>query len=209
MNSNDIINQLAKELTPVKPVMGVYKKSALWLLIGAAYACFMVLVLGLRDDISVKITQHSFLLEMVIALLASLSSGFVAVTLSVPDQYQLPKTIQYLPFSFMSMLLGILLYSWMDVSTSFVPSALECSLEITMFSVFPMIVMIYAIRKAATTHSIMCSAMTSLSAVHFSYILLRVIEQNDNTPHILYWHYSPMIIVVIFGMMVGSKLLKW
>ena len=64
-------------------------------------------------------------------------------------------------------------------------------------TIFPLLVSLFSLRKGATTEPYLSSVFISLSAVNFSYVTLRLIEPNDDGLHLLTWHYSPMIVMVL------------
>jgi len=211
---NKIINDLSDDLEPVKVMPSPGFRTVVWLLCGLSYVVILPIFLDIRPDLAEKFTQPLFIAEIIIAALGSILACLSASYLATPDTYQKPsiKWIATIPFIALTILL---IYCIIDQRNTTVPinttlNTYQCFADMFAFAAFPIIVMLYlCARQGATTHCNWSGAMIGLSSVNFSYIALRVVEQNDSAKHILLWHYTPMILTVLIGIILGRKFLKW
>lgn len=213
MNTDKLINKIVNESEAVKPLQKPKTSVLRWFVLCGAYLALMVYVLGLRTDISDKIIEISFIAEIVIASVAAVMAALAACFLATPDVYQMPK-IKLLALLPMAALLGLLSLmaqvqsSSLDVINS-TTSTYLCALDIVAFAVFPVVVMLFSLRRARTTQGSWYIAFTALSAANISYIALRIIEPNDVASHLLFWHYLPMLQLSLVGFLFGRALTKW
>jgi hypothetical protein len=213
-NVNKTISQLSENLEAVKPIQNPIVRTIKWLIFGFSYAIILPFFLELRYDIGEKLTQPMFLAELTLAVIGSIFACLAATFLSTPDSYQKPyiKWFATLPFIALTALLVTQLVRQKTTSSETIATTLntyQCFTDMLAFAVFPILVMVILARKGASTKQSWSGAMISLSAVNFSYIALRIIEPNDSAEHLLLWHYAPMIITALIGIMLGRRLLKW
>jgi hypothetical protein len=86
---------------------------------------------------------------------------------------------------------------------------LECTFSITLTAVLPAMWTFYALRKYASTNYKLAGSVSLLSAFSLGSLWLRLHEETDSMAHVLEWHYLPMLVIVIVGLLLGKQLLKW
>lgn len=215
MQTQDLISNLTKDLRPVKVIRRPVISSIIWLFGVVIYVALLAMIIGLRPDLSEKLNDGLYISELVIVALASATSLFAANFLSVPDSYQKDwiKRLALMPFILLSLFLAVQLISpeLLQFSSyiSETASTYECAFDMLVFSILPLIALLIAVRKGATTQSLWCSAMIALAGVNISYFSLRIIEPNDMATHLVFWHYLPMLAIVSTGVLLGRKLLSW
>lgn len=69
--------------------------------------------------------------------------------------------------------------------------------------------MMFLIRKLAPTHLRATSIALSLFTGAFSAFLMQFICEYENTPHLLIWHVAPILILSVFTVKVGQRVLRW
>jgi hypothetical protein len=215
MNSIEkTINDLSADLKPVKVIESANKRLAKWLLVGFCYVIFLCFFFGLRFDIEEKIIQPVFLAELIIVLLGTVLAALSAFYLSVPDSYQKPfiKWLGTLPFLALTLVIIYQYFEQQVANSKPINSTLntyQCFADMLLFALFPIAVMLFYMKKGATTNYDFSGFMLGLSAVSFSYLTLRLIEPNDVISHIILWHYVPMMVAIIVAVFVGRIFLKW
>lgn len=214
METEELIQDIVEGVTPVKTTHHPLVRAGCWMLVSCMYLAILVGVFGLREDLFIKVQENMYVLELSLALLSALSAGLAASFLCVPDGYQ-KAWIRWLPVPFFVLLTGLLVLMWVepkilgDAFISTTDFTFECVLDMLVFSMFPIVVMLYTTKKAATTHYYWSAALASLAAASFSYACVRVIEANDVVEHLLFWHYVPLLAIVVLAMAVARRVLAW
>lgn len=210
----NLINSLTEELEPVKPLKKPIYRTLAFLGVCAIYLAFIVMMLGFRYDINEQLTNIFYISELILVLFGAIFSTFTAFQLNIPDG----DNKKYLKYVAISPTIALIMFL---ICKLFYPSELsggmikinsnsyECFIDIVAFSIFPIIVAIFSLKKGATISAHWSGILTALSAANFSYIILRLIEANDDALHIILWHYSPMLLLVTICIFIGNRLLRW
>jgi hypothetical protein len=211
MHSDDLIKQLAGEVTPVKKGISPFTLALKWLAIMSVYALAVLLFTGTRPDVPAKMQSLLFVSE--ILSLAGLigSSALGAALLSYPDLYQKRKLLS-LPYVFLAFFATVLVAAWLADNPPAAPPEEEgwiCLLSISLIALLPATGIFYGIRRMATTHATHAGCYAVLAAFSISALILRLEENTDSISHIVFWHYLPMLAVAYIGMQLGKLLLKW
>lgn len=218
MNSNteSLIDSLVEDTCPVKVIACPYWRFSLWLTFAIAYVLAIVLVCDIRPDLSIKVSQEIFVIELIAVTLVVLSSLLSCAFLCVPDNYN-KNWISYFPFIFfigLSAVIACLFFSqYLDPNYVYSPidsdSTFKCALEIFLFSVPPAISSIYLMKKGAPTKTYTSALCVALCSTGASYIALRLVEANDDAVHIIIWHYVPILIFTSLLAVNSKNLLRW
>lgn len=214
MKTDTLIEQLAEQSKPIKPMANPAYMAFLWMFISVIYVAGLAFYLGVRDDLAIKSGEAVFNIEIILSVAASISGFIAASWLSVPDSYQQPwvKIIPVIFFTALSSLLAYQLFaSGIDYIAAFeaINLTYKCALDMLTFSIFPFFVMLYFISKAATTQYYWMGISAGIAALCLSYTVLRIVEPNDMPQHIVFWHYLPMIAMLFIAMYLAKKILKW
>jgi hypothetical protein len=187
-----------------------------WIFLIIIYLSIVIYFKGIRDDLNFKITQSLFLIEIFLMLLLALSSALSASMLALPDVNQ-KAWIRFLPLIPLVIFTTLLAYSTFATSAlsmieCILLSRFDCVFYIIFFSIVRASIMFYSIQKAAPIYCCWAGSMAGLSAASFGYILLRIIDPSDDPFQLIIWHFLPVILIMIIGMLLGgfisSKALK-
>jgi hypothetical protein len=85
----------------------------------------------------------------------------------------------------------------------------ECTFSIILVSLLPAAWTFYTIRQYASTHYRLAGSIALLSAFSVGALWLRLHEVNDSVTHLIQWHYLPMLVFGMIGLLLGRVLLKW
>lgn len=209
---DNLIGNLADNAAPVKPLKSPLLRAMGWIAIAIIYTTTLVMYLGFRDNVLILL-EDSFYLSEVIFAFAIAVTGFIAASyLSVPDSYQKPyiRWIPIIPFTLLtSLLLALLVNPVTGENVATNDNTFECAIDMAVFSIFPLIMTFYVIKKAATTKRYWSGMVAGLASASVSYIALRLIEANDVIEHIVFWHFVPMLIIVALTTLLSKFILKW
>jgi hypothetical protein len=211
MSSDDLIKQLAGEVTPVKKGVSPFGLAINWLAIMSVYGLVALLLMGMRPDLPAKMQSFLFCAEILSLAGLVASSTLGAALLSYPDLYQRRKLLS-LPYVFAALFTFTLVAAWLADNPP-APAPQEegwvCLLSISLIALLPATGIFYAVRRMATTHATQAGCCAVLTAFGIGALLLRMAEETDSISHIACWHYLPMVAVAYIGMQLGKLLLKW
>lgn len=213
MNQTEaLIAQLATE-GPRKTWPHPLKITLWWLAAIACYAAVFLWIDGIRPDLPDRWKNPAFLTDLLLVMAMGITSLVAASWLALPDVNQQPW-VRLLPFIPLLLLGGILGYGVAtDAATTLIECALskrfDCVLHLIAVSLLPVALLIVTLRKAAPLHTHWAGGMALLAGTSFSYLLLRLVEAEDDPYHLLMWHFTPALLIMGLGMLLGHALLTW
>ena len=196
-----------------KPLLHPMKQMAYWLSGVAAYLALVSSYSGFRTDITQKLAEPVYVLELALLFLMAFSAALAALCLSRPDCHQMPR-IRYVPFVFlffwaMTAFAGASDLSLTSICDTFGLGQIDCFWHILLFSVPPGIAMFLIIHKGAPVECCWAGTMATWSVTSFGYLGMRLIEMTDNPSHLIVWHALPIMITCMVGMIIGKYALRW
>lgn len=112
----DLIESLVANATPVRPLRAPLLRAGFWLALAGAVIGVLVLLRGVRPDLSTLLAEPRFVVGMVGALVTGAASALAAFQLSLPDR---PSAWLLLPLPPALVWLGTIVYgcltNWVDV----------------------------------------------------------------------------------------------
>jgi hypothetical protein len=205
-----LIEQLSQGASPVAPAAHPYKQCAKWLVGFSAYIFALLFFFLPRPDLSAKFTSPLFVAEILKLLAIIVTCSLSRALLSFPDMMQKKRLAMTPMAAFAAFVLVIIVEYLADRPRAPAPEhEMLCTLCLTLFSLLPAIWMFAVIRKAATTHKAICGYIATLCAFSIGGLTLRLSEQTDSISHLLQWHYFPMLLMSMVGIILGNRLLKW
>lgn len=209
MQTEELITQLSKQVTPVHPLAHPMTQTGFWLLLCATGFGAVAYWSGLRHDLAAVMQIPQFLLELILALITAIGAAITAICLAVPDAYQ-KLYLRWVPVAGAIALTLLLLYRLGSAEIAFpLRLAPQCAGEMCLYALLPGALLFFLLRRAASTHSGWAGAMCGLAVGLFGYIFLRLTEANDEIPHLLAWHYLPVAAITLVGTLCGNRWLRW
>jgi hypothetical protein len=207
MNTDDFINRLAVQGAH-KPMSHPLVIAGKWLAFLFVYFIVVIIAFGLRQDIASKWAQPLYLIELSGMLVTAITAAIAASFLALPDVGGRPW-IKFAPFAPLMVLVVFLLQSILAGNAMPLIECIKlqkyaCLLVITLFSIIPSIFMFIAIRRAAPTRCCWAGSMAGLSVASLGYVLLRLIDNSDDPAALIIWHFIPVMLITMAGMMVGK-----
>jgi len=96
------------------------------------------------------------------------------------------------------------------VGAALISSTVRVStLSITLLALLPAVSIFFVMRKFASTHLYWSGGIAMLAAFSVGALWLRLYEQTDSIMHVIEWHYLPMVLIGLTGMVLGKLILKW
>ena len=209
-NIENLVLSLSKEAPALKPAPQPLLLSLKWIAFALAYIIMALTVSGSRPDLLQQLHHPLFVAEIFVLLGLLLTAALSTAVLAFPDLHQ-QRAQAFFPLWMLVLLLLVLAIAWLNNSS---PAALhthsiQCTFALLLFSLLPSVTIFYAVRRLASTRPQYAGSMALLFAFSTGAIWLRLYEANDSIIHIIGWHYLPMIVVSVFGWVIGKLLLKW
>lgn len=194
-----------------KPMPHPLAVAGKWLLALLVYFVAVTAFSGLRTDIAVKLGQPLYLVELTGMLATAMTAAVAASFLALPDVGQRPW-IRFVPFLPLMMLAGWLLHGMaagnaMPLIECIKMQRYQCIFLLMLFSILPGIFMFITIQRAAPTRCCWAGSMAGLSVASFGYILLRLVSDSDDPTQLIVWHFIPVMLVTMIGMISGKLFL--
>ena len=206
-----LVESLIEDTGKIKarPAQHPFMLSLKWTGAAVLYLLISLVLSGLRPDLGKALHNFWYDAELFMLLLLFISCAISAGLLAFPDLHQ-KRLLALGPVVMFGLFVLLMLFSWDVTPIAPLPvHSWQCTLSITLFSVLPAGWTLYAMRKYASTHTGWAGSVAVLSAFSIGALWLRLLEVNDSIPHVLLWHYLPMLAVGLIGLVLGRKLLKW
>ncbi|MEI7457105.1 MAG: DUF1109 domain-containing protein [Nitrosomonadales bacterium] len=209
-NIDALIVTLTKEAQAVKPAPHPFRLSLTWLVLAAIYLALSLALFGFRPDILAQFHRPWFAAEFAALVCVLFTTSLSAALLSFPDLHQIRRWA-FAPLAAFALLLVVLGFAWLaDNPPAPLPvHGFECTLSIAFFSLLPAVWTLLVMRHFASTHAPWAGSVALLFAFSVGALWLRVYEVTDSIVHLVEWHYLPMLGIGIFGLWLGTKILKW
>jgi hypothetical protein len=211
-NTNDLIQALSAQVTPVKRLRPRRYAIFLLLLLFIYAFCAQCWLDGLRSDLLLQLTRPLFIVELLMLLAMLTSASIAAVYAMLPDRAR-QKTMMRLPYVFSAgMFVLVIIQLLLPPDARMVMNGLnthECTLYIALSSSLPAVLIFVLLRKGASVMPMQAGLLALIASVSVGAITLRLAEANDDMIHLLSWHYLPSIFFASLGALIGRFLLRW
>lgn len=212
MRSEDLIRALASEAKPVRRLAHPAWRVMYWLSISLLYVAAVVLVMGLRPDIGVKLGEPRFIIEISAALLTAVMAAAAAFCAGCPGR---PLWERFAPLPMLALWLGSLgAGCWQDwlrwgANGLTLQPDFVCFPNIVMAGLVPGALILYMIRRGAPLAPMLTTALAALAASALGAAALRLYHAHDASIMILVWQFGSVAIITGLGALIGRKLLHW
>ena len=208
-DTNDLIDNLAKDLKPVRPLPRAGVRAAVLSLWAVALGfLIMKAVHEPRSDLANALHQNVYLVQGLAMVLAGLMSAYAAFRLSVPDTRIRPPVVTALSLStiiWLAMIAGEF-----ALSGGQMPEPAEsCFIGLTMAMSLPLIVAIIMVMHSAPVWRGWAGYAMVLSTGSFGALVMRVTCPSDSPSHLLVWHFLPVLGLALVGVPLGKILLNF
>lgn len=207
MKTNNLINELTRNLQPVKKVSDPKISFLKWLSISFLCLGVGLLFFGVRDDLQNAIYRLEFSIQLLDTIALALLSAFSAFLLSIPDKKH--PIIETLPLMSGLLWLTLIIFALINAETIRGGLGLNCLKEIVILAVFPAAALFSIIMHAAPLNKSKVGLLVLLSAAGLGAFGTQLICVNDDPLHVLLWHFTPVVGIGLIGMFVGSILFRW
>lgn len=204
MESEKLVRSLCGDLRPVRPLRSLELRSLLWG--GFALVCVSIgaIGFGVRADLVRKAQDLGFLGRGVLLFLLFILSTRSAFLLSVPGAEQRAGA-RMLPIAAILAWIGfVAARGWPDAALT---SGWSCIVRMSGLALAPTISALVMLRRAAPLSREWTGGLALLSAGSLAMLGTQIVCVRDDAPHLLVWHFGPLLAATVVGIHLGRQLL--
>lgn len=212
MQTEDLIRALAKDAKPVARLAHPALRATAWTMISVAYVGAILWLVGVRPDLSAKLSDQRFLIEVGAALLTSMMAAAAAFCAGCPGR---PLWERFAPLPFMAVWLASLgegcWRQWVQAGPEglHLQVDLTCFRSITAVGLVPAVVILLMIRKGAPIAPMSTTGLAILAATALSAAALRLFHTQDMSLMLLVWQFGSVALLAGLGFFAGQYVLRW
>lgn len=214
MDTNKLIDTLGQDLKPVKQIRHPAVTAGIFVAFTAFATLGVAMCAGkLRIDVASKFHDMGFVAETATLAVAGVLSALAAFRLSIPDtRIRRPVIAAILiATAIWAVVCGTHCASLMMGSAAHHPdmhSGFHCALDLAGFLVLPLITGIVMATRGAPVWTGYAGFCMALSAASIAAIAMRLVCGNDDSEHLLIWHFAPALIFSGAGIVLGQFISK-
>ena len=213
MSTESLIAELTMKARPIKrlPHMRI---CAEWMTITLLSFASIGWLYGFRPDLSIKLAEPKFMLEIAMNAMLVLVAGCSATAFSYPDRAKVTflKPMLAMIFVGYSLITAITAFSQPDLTTDFVntaPHGVRCLLCILSFATLPAFWMFWRLRHLASVKPMQAGGAALMMAVAAGCLGVRLVETEIESGGMVLWHYVPLVVLSGIGLLLGKRIFKW
>lgn len=212
MNTDRLIESLARDVRPVSPLRRPPARAATWSVATGVYVIFVAVALTSSDDYLVN-TGNSGLIAQQAAAIAMALCAAVAAFASVVPGYS--RWVIALPALGASAWLATLLFKvpheWRAVKLAGLADAHEllCIATITLLSVPPALGLTFMLRRGAPINARLSMALALLAAASWTNVAACIASPHQSAIAVLVWHGATLLALCAFAAAIGPAALPW
>lgn len=210
MRTENLIDALTNDLTPVRRMLAPGSTTVLWFAVTLPALALMTLIMGPRPNLGSLWLRPGFAMDEALAAFTAVVSAYAAFCAGRPDQ---PGWKLALPIGMMLIWLGVLGRQCLLLAASTQGGALRmhtdiaCIPAIAVTGIVPAVAMVILLRRSPlfrTTHACLCGAMAAAAAAEFS---LRLFHSADSFATLLVWQMGSVALFTLGSSAIGRTIL--
>ena len=212
MRTEDLIERLARDGGPVRPLESPLRRVLVWLAVALGFAAAMVWAIGPRPDLAERLSEARFLFEQGAALATAVAAAVAALALTVPDASRLWRFLPVIPGAAWLATLGIGCFrDWAQMG----PDGLRltpdpaCFGYIALIGSLPLLVMVLMLRRGAPLRPSWTLGLAALAAAAIGNFALRLFHTQDAALMVLVWQVGAVALIAAIAALAGRSILRW
>jgi len=208
MKTEDLITNLAGQLTPVRPLPPPLQRVLSWSATALVSIAGGVVVLGARPDVVTRLLQPDFTWTLIVAFVTGAVASVAALVVAVPGA----ETSQLLRRSAI-----VILTMWMIglvVAVARDGSSLAsdfhwpvCFLRVVAVGFVPAMALVVMVRRAAPLYPAWTALLLTVAAAAAGTLATQLVCPIDAAAHALIGHFAPVPVLGTIAAMTGRRLL--
>jgi len=211
MDTDRLIASLTENPDPVQRLPPPWIRAASWFAMAVPYVAVIVMMMALRDDLTVKLTDFRYLVEQIAALCTAIGAAIAAFQSVVPGYN---RRFLLLPLAPLSVWLASVgegcVEAWLrggalqNFSSDFL-----CIPAIALVGTLPAVAMGLMLRKGAPLWPHTSTALGGLAAAGLGNFGLRLFHGQDASLMVLVWQIGTVFMLPVLCGWAGRLLLDW
>jgi hypothetical protein len=212
VNTDRLIESLARDVQPVSRLNPVWQRATLWLLAASFYASVLALLLTSRGDFAFNTASRGFVAQQAAALAMALCAVVAACASVVPGY---PRWILTLPAvgasTWLATLMSAVPREWHAVRLAGLADTHEllCVPTIAIAAVPPAIALMLMLRRGAPLSPGISTALGVLAATGLANVVTCLASPHQSAIAVLAWHGTTLLVVCLFAAAIGRSVLSW
>ena len=210
MKAEELITCLTADAASVKRLAPPMRLAAYWLIASIIQAALVVSYLGLRPDITERLSEPHFLFETGAAVATAMFAAVAAFCAGCPGR---PLWERFAPVLPISAWLMFLVYGYRSAGDEAgllrLPADPLCLPFIVAVGFLPAMLIFWMIRRGAPLAPTSTAALASLAAAALGAAGLRLFHPQDESIMILIWQCGSVLVLTLAGAVIGRHLIYW
>lgn len=202
---------LVGDARPVRRLPGVGRHLTWWLIVSVVSTGALVLAFGLRPDLSDRLRDMRFVLELGAALGASVLAAISALCATRPGYPQWVHWLGVPPLMIWFATLGEGCWRWLASTAPGASFKIDpsCLPYIAVIGIVPATALMMLLRRGAPVHPRLALFNAALAAAALGAAAVRLFHQQDASVMILVWHAGAVGVLAAVGALLGRSLFRW
>lgn len=212
MNTDELIERLAADLKPVRPLWPPWARAALWLGVAIPYVAAVVWGKLTMVDPAQAANDTRFMVEQAATLATALTAAIAAFRSAVPG---FDMRILLLPIAPLGLWLASVghgcVQDWLRLGADglTIRPDWDCLPMATIIGIVPLAAIIVMLRKAAPLHPRLTLALAALAVASIANFGLQFAHVRDASIMVLVWHLGAAAVLAALGGWLGKRVLRW
>lgn len=210
MNTEKLIEELGRDVRPVRPLPMPGRRLLGWLVVSMAAVAALVMMMGLRADLGTKLGDASFTIQQLASLATAIAAAIAALAASVPGE---PRWKLWLPAAPLAVWIASLGHQCWQEWVRFGAGGMEfrpdfiCIPAIAMIGIVPAAAMVAMVRRGAPFHPRLALVLGTLAAGALANFGLRLFHTADAALMVLVWQFGSVALFTALAGLQGGRLL--
>ncbi len=210
--TEQMIQGLARDARPVRPLHGPHIRAALWLIISLSYITAILILMPAGHNILAQFSNQAFAIEQAATLSTAIAAAIAAFITIIPGRSPRWAALPLFPVSIWLASLApacMLEFSQIGLQAFMTPHSLWCVPVMAVFGAVPAIAMIVMIRRGAPMTPHLSAALGGLAAAGIGNLGVRLVHPEDVSVMLIVWHIGGVMALSALAASAGRLLLNW
>jgi hypothetical protein len=207
MDTNTLIEQLARDATPVRRLPPPRRRFLRWLLFSTLYIVAVAVFLGVRPATCAHATGLLFWTATALIAAVGALGGLLAFQLSVPGHPE-SRGLRWIVPALVAAWGGLLLASAAATPDCTAGPGLACSLELMAVGLVPALLLFALLHRAAPLAWARSGLLAGFVLAAAGGLALQFLCSNQDPLHLFAWHFLPTLLLAALGLLAAARLLR-
>lgn len=208
-NIESMIESLSADLQPLKRSTHPVWRALLWALVVIGYVGIVLLIVGVRHDLTEQISNPNFIYEIMTVAMIGFASACASVWLCVPDVRGNGWIVAVPTALAANFMLWMMTMGADDLSHFDHAHWNHCFAEGLFMAGIPAMVIAVLSMRGNTTHPYKMAAMNTIAGASVASIGLRFSCGIDSMDHAILYHVLPFVLVGALIGVFARKIYRW